>query len=328
MATAAAATVAAATVMSRRSHDAIIIGSGVIGCSIATELARRGHRTLNLEKLSLAGAGSTSYSSGICRMMYSIPDSVKFAWEGFTYYERWAEHIGAAVPEAELAHFRRCGGLVLRSAASETFLRRVMSAHDSVGLPYEEWSTDELSRMGFDDRSFSPPRRLDDERFGEPGPRLDGGVHFPMCGFVSSPDLAAQNLQRAAEHTGNAVFRFGATVSEIVREGGRVAGVRLADGTTVAAPIVVNAAGPHSSHVTSLAFPDATENDMTVRTRAMRQEVAYAPSPPTVRWCAGLASDLIVTDIDSGTVRSRAPIQQPPGSARRPHPCDSPPPAP
>ena len=41
---------------------------------------------------------------------------------------------------------------------------------------------------------------------------------------------------------------------------------------------MVNAAGPHSAHVTALAFPDAAENDMRVSTRAMRQEVQDRPS--------------------------------------------------
>ena len=86
----------------RKSADAIIVGAGVIGASIATELSRRGFRTINVDKLSAAGSGSTSYSSGICRMMYSVPDSVSFAWEGYTYYDRWTEHIGAAVPEGKL----------------------------------------------------------------------------------------------------------------------------------------------------------------------------------------------------------------------------------
>jgi glycine/D-amino acid oxidase-like deaminating enzyme len=260
-----------------RSHDAIIIGSGVIGCSIATELARRGHRTLNLDKLSLAGSGSTSYSSGICRMMYSVADSVKFAWEGYTYYDRWAEHIGTQ-PEGGLAQFRRCGGLVLRSEASETFLGRVMAAHDSVGLPYEEWSREELRRRGLDDRSFFPPRRIDDEQFGDAGAPLDGAVFFPKCGYVSSPDLAARNLQSAAMATGLSEFRFGAPVSAILRKGGAVSGVALADGTTLEAPVVINAAGPHSSSITALAFPDAHENDMGTSTPL--PSPASPPPPP------------------------------------------------
>jgi len=68
--------------MKKASYDAIIIGSGVIGNSVATELSRAGFRTLNIEKLGGAGRGSTGYSSGICRMMYSIKESVQFAWDG------------------------------------------------------------------------------------------------------------------------------------------------------------------------------------------------------------------------------------------------------
>ncbi|CAK9093944.1 Uncharacterized zinc-type alcohol dehydrogenase-like protein YdjJ [Durusdinium trenchii] len=74
--------------------DAIIIGAGVIGNSIALELSRNGWRTLNIDKLRGSGQGSTGYSSGICRMMYSLLDSVKFAWEGYTYFENWEDHIG------------------------------------------------------------------------------------------------------------------------------------------------------------------------------------------------------------------------------------------
>eukprot|EP00439_Symbiodinium_sp_Y106_P059512 s2790_g8.t1 len=77
--------------------DAIIIGAGVIGNSIATELSRNGWRTLNVDKLPGAGQGSTGYSSGICRTMYSLLDSVRFAWEGYTYFDNWEEHIGVKV---------------------------------------------------------------------------------------------------------------------------------------------------------------------------------------------------------------------------------------
>lgn len=282
------------------SYDAVVIGAGIIGSSIAVELSRRGHRTLNLERLGAAGAGSTSYSSGICRMMYSVPDSAKFAWEGYTYYDRWAEHIGVDDP-AGLASMRRCGALVIRTPGSETYLRRVMAAYDEVGLEYVEWGNAELEARGMDVRSFGPPRRVDDERFGEPAGTVEGGVHFPLCGYVSSPDLAARNLQTAAEATGRASFLFGATVCEIRRDasGGAVRGVRLADGREIHSPVVINAAGPGSSAVTDLAFPVPSENDMRLSTRAMRQEVAYAPGPD-VSWCTGGPSDLLVTDMDAG----------------------------
>jgi sarcosine oxidase, subunit beta len=225
-----------------RHADAVVIGAGIIGSSIATELARRGLRTINIERLAAAGSGSTSYSSGICRMMYSVPDSVAFAWEGYTYYDRWAEHIGGAVRSDELAQFRRAGGVVLRSMASETFLSRVMESYDKVGLLYEEWGRARLKEvLGCDTASFAPPRRIDDDDFGNSSGEVSGAVFFPQCGYVSAPDVAARNLHVAATATGRAEFVFNTTVVEITRAGGVVSGVRLDDGSVVEAPVVVNA---------------------------------------------------------------------------------------
>ena len=192
--------------MKKSVYDAVIIGSGVIGNSVATELSRAGFRTLNIEKLGGAGRGSTGYSSGICRMMYSIVESVKFAWDGYTYYENWAAHIGCHDPNG-MAYLRETGGLVLRSESSSAFLDSVVASHAAVGLPYEEWDAATIrERYNFDLSSFGPPVRIDHERFGEPqAAPLTGGVFFPMTGYVSDPGLAARNLQTAAEATGKTI---------------------------------------------------------------------------------------------------------------------------
>ena len=234
-------------------------------------------------------------------MMYSQPDSVKMAWEGFTYYDNWAEHIGK-VDSSELARFRRCGGLVTRSAASEAYLQSVLAAYDEVGLEYEEWDLNTLESRGFDGRSFHPARRVDDEEFGASSDSLCGAVFFPLCGYVSDPALAARNVHDAAVATGRSAFAFGANVTAITRDAaGRVAGVRLADGSSVSCPVVINAAGPGSSHVTRLAFPDEAERarEMRVDTRPFRTEVAYAKGHGA-RWSTGGADDLVVCDLDTG----------------------------
>ncbi|MEE3115154.1 MAG: FAD-dependent oxidoreductase, partial [Actinomycetota bacterium] len=44
----------------RASYDAIIIGAGVIGGATAFELAKKGWKTLNVDKLPASGYGSTS----------------------------------------------------------------------------------------------------------------------------------------------------------------------------------------------------------------------------------------------------------------------------
>jgi sarcosine oxidase subunit beta len=283
------------------SYDAIIIGAGVIGNSIATELSRSGRRTLNIDKLSSSGSGSTGYSSGICRLFYSIPDSVKFAWEGHTYWQRWDEHIGVS-DENGLAHLREKGGLVLRTRSSKEFLSKVTSAFDMVGVPYEWWDNEKiLDRFGFASACYAPPRRIDDDEFGEPnGETLNGALYCGITGYVSDPKLAAQNLQTAAVATGRADFMFNSEVRAILRSGGRVSGVRLADGSEVHAPVVINVAGPHSSQITKLAFPDPQENDMCLSTRAMRQEVAYVEPPQGKDWGDDGEGGMLCTDVDTG----------------------------
>jgi len=47
--------------MSER-YDAIVIGAGVIGAAVGFELSKKGYKTLNVDKLSAAGHGSTGAS--------------------------------------------------------------------------------------------------------------------------------------------------------------------------------------------------------------------------------------------------------------------------
>ena len=106
--------------------------------------------------------------------------------------------------------------------------------------------------------------------------RISGGIYIPAAGYVSDPQLAAHNLMSAARARG-AHFRFGAPVRSIVQDDGKVLGVTLAGGETVPAPIVVNAAGPHSARINELAD---VHQALRIRTRAERHEVAYLPAPP------------------------------------------------
>jgi len=69
-----------------RKHDAIIIGAGIIGCCVSFELAKKGYKTLNVDKLPAAGYGSTSGSCAIIRFHYSTPDGVALAREGYFYW--------------------------------------------------------------------------------------------------------------------------------------------------------------------------------------------------------------------------------------------------
>jgi sarcosine oxidase subunit beta len=118
-------------------------------------------------------------------------------------------------------------------------------------------------------------------------------MYYPGNGYINDPVLSVHNLQRAAESKG-AGFLFNAEVVEIRKEDGRVVGIALKDGRLFDAPVVVNAAGPHSAVINRLA---GIEGTMNIKTRALRHEVHFVPSPPDFSYETG---GMVVGDGDAG----------------------------
>jgi sarcosine oxidase, subunit beta len=256
--------------------DAIIIGTGVIGTAIAFEMAKAGWKTLSLDRNSQIGHGSTAGSCAIIRMHYSTFDGTAFAWEGYHYWRDWAEYLGLPAG-AELAQFKECGCLVMKTEENGQLAKHLENSR-GLNIPVEEWDahqiTTRLPIYALD--SFSPARRLDDPDFAKPnGAQLTGGVFWKNGGYVTDPALSSQNLAAAARLHG-ADFRMGVTVAEVLQAGGRVTGVKLADGEVIEAPVVINVAGPGSAHINGLA---GVLDDMTIKTRPLRQEVTHVPAP-------------------------------------------------
>jgi sarcosine oxidase subunit beta len=267
--------------------DVIVIGAGIIGAAITLEMARRGNRTLCLDKLPAAGYGSTGNSCAIVRTHYSTLEGSALAFESYLHWKDWPAYLGVE-DERGMAHLVQTGMIVVRSETEgyEKHLR----FHDELGIEYEEWDAETLREKVpfYETVAYHPPRRPDDEAFGTPSnAEHPGAVFLPHAGYVNDPQLATHNLQRAAEAAG-AVFEFNAQVVEVRQDGGRVRGVTLADGRALDAPVVVNAAGPHSFIVNRMAGVD---EDMEVGTRALRKEVHYVPFPGQKADDAYLASD-------------------------------------
>ena len=262
--------------MLAENYDAVIIGAGIIGCCTALELARRGWRTLNLDRLPAAGQGSTSFSCAIIRTHYSTWTGTAMAYESSFRWQNWSAYLGAAV--APLAELRRTGCIVLKTAANGN-LESMLAHTRALDIPHQELDREAiLDRLPFLDlRCFGPPRHPDDPAFGtSDGREIQGGVYFPQVGYVNDPQLAARNAMAAATAHG-ARFRFNANVVAVPGEGGRVTGVTLSDGETISAPVVVNVGGPQSSTINRMAgLPESGQ----LATRALRQEVAYLPSVP------------------------------------------------
>ena len=260
----------------KASCDAIIIGSGIIGCAVAYELSKAGWRTTNVDTLPAAGYGSTSNSCAVIRVHYSTLQGTAVAYESFFCWDDWAGYLGVTDPSG-LAKFYKRGVLVFKSVANNN-LKKVTAMLDELGIAYEDWNQDRIAKKFpiIDFNSYHPPRRPEDPQFGEKNSEsLPGAIFYPEGGYVSDPQLSTHNIQVAAEAHG-AEFRYNAKVVEIIKNDARVGGVVLADGTRLEAPVVVNAAGPHSFVINRLA---GVEEGMNIKTRALRHEVVHLPAP-------------------------------------------------
>jgi sarcosine oxidase subunit beta len=280
--------------------DVVVIGAGVIGCSVAHELARDGWAVTVVDRGHGPGQGSTSASSAVVRFNYSTRTGVAAAWEAKHLWARWEEHLGGA-DEAGMARFHQTGSLYLDSPEQDR--RKVLDLFDQVGVTYEEWDAETIRRRlpQVDPGRHYPPKSLADEAFWDDPTGDLTGYWTPDSGFVDDPTLAAHNLMAAARRRG-ATFRFGAEVTAVRRDGGRVAGIDLASGERIDAPVVVNVTGPHSGHVNGLA---GVLEDFSVRTRPMRQEVHEVPAPDG----HGVAQP-VVMDLDLGTYSRGTPSGQ------------------
>src|SRR5688572_3798595 len=77
--------------------DAVVIGGGVIGTSIAYHLAKaRIGRVILLERSHLC-AGTTGQSGAVIRQHYSNAFTVEMARDSLRVFRRWADEIGGDV---------------------------------------------------------------------------------------------------------------------------------------------------------------------------------------------------------------------------------------
>jgi glycine/D-amino acid oxidase-like deaminating enzyme len=280
--------------------DAIVVGAGVIGSSIAFELARLGLSVVVVDKAGGPGHGSTSASSAIVRFNYSTWDGVATSWESKHCWDRWAEHLEVR-DEPGLAAFHRTGMVMLdvplapRERAAELLAR--------VGVPYEEWDAATLQQRvpGIDIGRYWPPKPVSDERFFADVTDQLGALYTPDAGFIDDPQLAAQNLAAAAQRRG-ARFIFNRTVTHVDQHAGRVRGVTLSEGARLAAPVVVNAAGPWSSGLNRLA---GVGSEFTINVRPLRQEVHHVAAPAGYNPTPEMGP--VVFDLDLGTYLRPAP---------------------
>ena len=77
-----------------RTADVVIIGGGVVGCSIAYHLARRGVRDVLVLERDAVGAGTTSKAAGGIRGQFPTETEIRFSLESIRVFERFEDEFG------------------------------------------------------------------------------------------------------------------------------------------------------------------------------------------------------------------------------------------
>lgn len=203
--------------------DTCIIGGGLVGCSAALHLAQEGLRVLLLERDSV-GSRASGVNFGGVRRHGRNPAELPLAIRSRALWGRMAGLVGMDCEFMATGHLK----LAMRDAdmADLEAWAPVGAAH---GVPVDLLGREALRR-----------------RF----PWLSGnpaGASFCPDDGQANPRLAGPAFARAAGRAG-AVIREGVAVT-VVESAGTGFIVHTADGGTVAAETVVNAAGAWAAHL-------------------------------------------------------------------------------
>ena len=212
--------------------ECVIVGGGVVGCSIAYHLARGGMRPLLLERGELAG-GSTARGAGGVRQQFSTAANVRVSILSRRMLERFEEETGTD-PD-----FRKIGYLFLAASDEEARLfARNVAVQRAAGL-------EDVELLGVD-RALELVPELNSTD-------LVAATWCPSDG-LAGPNEVTVGYARAAGRHGARVVE-GAAVTGIDRAGDRVTAVR-AGSAIVETPLVVDCAGPFASAVGRMAGVD------------------------------------------------------------------------
>ncbi len=205
------------------SYDAIVIGAGVMGASIAYNLSQRGLRVLILERQSIA-VGATGASSGLVRMHYDVEVDSALAWESFHFFKNWRERIGGE------CGFTRTGFLQIVSPDKNEQLRGNVTMQQRLGILTELVTATEVKKI-------APMFKTDD---------FELAAYEPESGYAD-PTSATNSFITNAKACGSVLIQD-CEVIEIRVNRGKVIGVDSSRGA-FDAPIVVNCAGTFADRI-------------------------------------------------------------------------------
>ena len=250
-----------------RSADVVIVGGGIMGASLAWQLARRGVGRVTLLERSVIGAGASGKTGALLRRHYSNRPEAILAHRGWQTFAAWPERVGGEPVHTPL-------GLIVTvdtspgHEANVERLRRNVAMQNGLGIPSRVVTRDEL-------RELQPQAQWDD---------VTHAAYEPDSGYVDAI-AATRGMARAAQAAG-AVIREGTRVLGIDARGDRVRGVRTDDGVIPTETVVV-AAGPWTPRLVANA-------GVNVPIEALRVQIAIVQRPLTME------SHLVYLDTAAG----------------------------
>ena len=204
--------------------DVIILGGGVIGCSIAYNLARRGVMPLVIEENEI-GFGGSSRNGGGVRQSARDPRELPFAMHA-------VQNIWPGLSEELGSDVEYCQGGNLRLGKTEDhikFLENMVSTQKELGLELEMLDGDTVKEI--------LPYASDS---------IIGASWCPTDGHGNPMKTTLAFYKKALEL--GADFLVGEKVTEVLIRKGKVAGVQTSE-DRYESPVVINAAGVGSREI-------------------------------------------------------------------------------
>ena len=218
--------------------DVVIIGSGIVGSSVAYHLGEQGcTNVLVIEREAHQGKGSTGKSMGGVRAQFATPVNIQMSLYSIDFFSQFDDVTGYP------ADYRAHGYLFCATTERHLeYLRTNRERQLALGLKQvEEVSAAEIAR-------FVPQLRVDD---------ILGGTYCPTDGFVDPHSVMMGFMLKARER--GARLWLDTTVTGIETENGgagkRIRGVNTTRGF-VSTPVVLNAAGPWAAAIAQMAGVD------------------------------------------------------------------------
>jgi glycine/D-amino acid oxidase-like deaminating enzyme len=212
-------------------YDVIIVGGGVMGSSTAYYLMSHDYslKVAVVELDPTYAQASTTLSVGNARIQFSLKENILISQYTFNMLEQFEDSMAVDDKKPNIV-YRREGNLFLVEDAGEGMAKQALALQKSLGCQVEWWSAQKIK-----------------ERYPLFEPKgLVGGTYGPLDGHVD-PYAVLMGYRAKARSLGAKYIKN--QVVEILTDGTRATGVRLASGESLWAEFVVNCAGAWAADV-------------------------------------------------------------------------------